>query len=265
MVGKAVKSMLKDSDIILTVSQASKLQLNNIYGIGYNKTNKIEKESEKRNSKLTKDIKNKIAIVGTGIDKSFCLNKNKGKNEKNIDFLCIGRIEKFYGLEKIWIQIKEQLPNAKLVVIGRINEESIDQLCKIGIDHRGFVSEKDKSSLYSKSKVFIFPSSMEGFGIAVAEAVYTNIPVVAWKIPVFEEFYLKDDSIKIKLIEFGDYKLFANECIKTLKEYENTKINDERKRAVFQFPSWQTVAKNVMATIDSANTNIRKQEHKKQN
>ena len=97
---------------------------------------------------------------------------------------------------------------------------------------------------------------MQGFGIAVAEAVYTNITVVAWKIPVFEEFYLKDDSIKIKLIEFGEYKLFAKECIKTLKEYENTKINDERKRAVFQFPSWQTVAKNVMATIDSANTNI---------
>src|SRR6185312_14069500 len=183
IVEKAVVSMLKDSDIILTVSQASKLQLNNIYGIGSDKINKIKEKADKKNN---------ITIVGTGIDKNFCFkNKNKEKIKKDIDFLCIGRIEKFHGLEKIWIQIKEQLPNAKLVVIGRITEENMGLLCKMGIDHRGFVSENDKISLYSKSKVFIFPSSMEGFGIAVAEAIYTDIPVIAWKLPVFEEFYLK--------------------------------------------------------------------------
>ena len=252
IIEKAIVSMLKDSDMILTVSQASKRQLNNIYGIEADKINKIKEKPDKKNSKLTKDIKNKIAIVGTGIDKSFCFkNKNKEKNKKDIDFLCIGRFEKFHGLENIWIQIKEEIPNARLVVIGRISKENIGRLYKMGIDHRGFVSEKEKSSLYSKSKVFIFPSSMEGFGIAVAEAIYANIPVVAWKLPVFEEFYLKDNRIKIKLIEYGNYNLFANECIKTLNEYGNVKKHDEGKRAVFQIPSWQTVAKNVMTTIDS--------------
>jgi glycosyltransferase involved in cell wall biosynthesis len=258
IVEKAVVSMLKDSDIILTVSQTSKLQLNNIYGIGIDKINKIKEKSDKRNNKLTKNIKNKIAIVGTGIDKSFYV-KDKDKNKidkKDIDFLCIGRIEKFHGLEKIWAKIREQLPNAKLVVIGRITEEGMSLLCKMGIDHRGFVSETDKISLYSRSKVFIFPSSMEGFGIAVAEAIYTNIPVIAWKLPVFEEFYLKDNKIKIKLIEFGDCNLFANECIKTLNEYGNTQKNDEGKRAIFQFPNWQTVAKNVITTIESVNINL---------
>jgi glycosyltransferase involved in cell wall biosynthesis len=265
IVEKAVVSMLKDSDIILTVSQASKLQLNNIYGIGSDKINKIKEKADEKNNKLTKNIKNKITIVGTGIDKNFCFkNKNKEKIKKDIDFLCIGRIEKFHGLEKIWIQIKEQLPNANLVVIGRITEENMGLLCKMGIDHRGFVSENEKISLYSKSKVFIFPSSMEGFGIAVAEAIYTDIPVIAWKLPVFEEFYLKDSRIKIKLIEFGDYNLFANECVKTLNEYGNTKENDEEKRAIFQFPSWQNVAKNVMTTIDSVNINL-KHKDKKEN
>src|SRR5919107_3568980 len=51
IVEKAVVSMLKDSDIILTVSQTSKLQLNNIYGIGSDKINKIKEKSGKRNSK----------------------------------------------------------------------------------------------------------------------------------------------------------------------------------------------------------------------
>ena len=54
---------------------------------------------------------------------------------------------------------------------GSISENSIDKLSKIGIDHRGFVSEEEKIKLYSKSKVFIFPSAREGFGIAVAECI----------------------------------------------------------------------------------------------
>jgi hypothetical protein len=73
---------------------------------------------------------------------------------------------------------------------------------------------------------------------------------------VFEEFYLKDSRIKIKLIEFGDYNLFANECVKTLIEYGKIKEYDEEKRAIFQFPSWQNVAKNVMTTIDSVNIKL---------
>ena len=129
---------------------------------------------------------------------------------------------------------------------------NINKLYKIGIDHRGFVSEEEKIKLYSKSKVFIFPSAREGFGIAVAEALYANIPIIAWKLPVFEEFYLKKDKTKkIHLIEYGKYNLFAEECIKALSK-QNTKKNIlEDNNTLFQFPTWQKVAQNVMALIDS--------------
>ena len=60
------------------------------------------------------------------------------------------------------------------------------KLLSMGIDHKGFVSEEEKLDLYSRTKVFVFPSSREGFGIAVAEALFLGIPVVAWKIPVLK-------------------------------------------------------------------------------
>jgi DNA repair protein RadC len=94
--------MLKDSDTILTVSQASKHELNTIYGIGVDKINKIKEKATIKTEILTKSIRDRIAIVGTGIDNNLLsrLNGNKDGNndKKDIDFLCIGRIEKFYGL-----------------------------------------------------------------------------------------------------------------------------------------------------------------------
>lgn len=85
-------------------------------------------------------------------------------------------------------------------MVGRTSPEVIDKLLSIGIDHSGFVSEKKKMDLYWRTKVFIFPSSREGFGIAVAEALFLPIPVVAWKIPVFEDLYSKNNQKDIKLV-----------------------------------------------------------------
>ena len=245
--------MLRNSDTILTVSQTSKQQLINIYGIERNKTTNFKKSEEKK-ERTVEELDNKIAIVGTGTEKNFFKEKESIKTKKDIDFLCIGRIEKFHGLEKIWLTIKTQRPKSNLVIVGRATKEHIARLRKIGIDHRGFVSEEEKINLYSKSKVFIFPSSREGFGIALAEAIYANLHVVAWKIPVFEELYSNKNSAKIKLIEFENYNLFAEECLNALDQQEEDKrLDKNNKKICFYFPTWQTVAKNVMMAIESIN------------
>ncbi|MBA3284961.1 MAG: hypothetical protein H0U27_07865, partial [Nitrosopumilus sp.] len=56
---------------------------------------------------------------------------------------------------------------------------------------------------------------------------------------------------KIKLIEYGNSDLFAKECIVTLDLYSNTKKDKDVKRIILPIPNWQTVAQNVMATIES--------------
>ena len=254
LIQKATAVMLKDSDMILTVSQASKHELNTVYGIGVSKINNLKETANKKTRDLAKNLTNRIAIVGTGIDKNiFLKDSNRGviNNKKDIDFLCIGRIEKFHGLEEIWNAIKTLRPESNFVMVGRIPPDKAAKLRNAGIDHRGFVSEEEKISLYSKSKVFIFPSSREGFGIAVAEALVSSVPTVAWKLPVFEELYLKNGNANIKLIEYGETRLFAEECVKMLNKYGIIKKANEGKKVSFQLPNWQTVAKNVMTTIES--------------
>ena len=43
----------------------------------------------------------------------------------------------------------------------------------------GYVAEAEKAEHFNLGDVFFFPSAMEGFGLAVAEAMSSGLPVVA--------------------------------------------------------------------------------------
>ncbi|MFW5692040.1 MAG: glycosyltransferase family 4 protein [Chloroflexota bacterium] len=51
----------------------------------------------------------------------------------------------------------------------------------------GYVDEADKAAVYRLANVFVSPSMYEGFGLPVLEAMASGTPVVANKIPVYEE------------------------------------------------------------------------------
>ena len=206
LIERAFKKMIRTSDAIITVSVSSMRQLYTHCGMT---------ESE---------IRNKVSIVGASIDPIpiDCDNKRK-----DIDFLCVGRIDKFKGIENIWELLKEKNPKSNFVMIGKASKKEIDKFHKLGIDHRGIVSENEKFEIFQRARVFLFPSVREGFGMAVAEAIHMSLPVIAWRIPVFEELYenekCDDDNnpsiSKIKrltLIKSEDYKSFAEEAINTL-------------------------------------------------
>ena len=54
---------------------------------------------------------------------------------------------------------------------------------RLGLDGRvvftGYVAEAEKPEHFNLGDVFLFPSAMEGFGLAVAEAMSSGLPVVA--------------------------------------------------------------------------------------
>jgi glycosyltransferase involved in cell wall biosynthesis len=224
MIDKATRAMIRDSNRILTVSLSSARQLDSIFSIS-------------KNGK-------KVVVVGASVD-AFPLYYVKGKD---IDFLCIGRIEKFDGLEEIWMSIKKRDSKANFVIIGRASQQDIIRLRSIGIDHRGIVTEKDKIELYSRAHVFIFPSTMEGFGIAVAEALYAGLPVITWKLPVFEEMYAEFRE-RVKLIDPKNYDLFAEECITILRRNQRKLTSNGPKIHFEMVTTWENVAEKVVSVI----------------
>lgn len=75
------------------------------------------------------------------------------------------------------------------------------------ISFRGRVDDEELSRLYSRGDIFITTSLHEGFGMAIAEAMYNRLPVVATSggaIP-----YLVENGVTGFLVPPGDYKQLA--------------------------------------------------------
>jgi glycosyltransferase involved in cell wall biosynthesis len=255
IVEKLTSTMIRDSDMILTVSRTSARQLCSIYGISG-----IDIKKQQYSASLGSG---KIRIVGTGVDR---LPVDTGA-QKNIDFFCIGRIEKLDGIDKIWSALRKLRPKVNFVMMGRASLSEINHLKSIGIDHRGEVPDEEKLELYSRAKVFLFPSSREGFGIALAESLLLGMAAVTWRLPVFEELYSESMMTKqgmLRLVETGNYELFASEALKALDLY------DMRNRIISELPLSSTTTSSSpvsseskkAATISILKLTEEKQEHR---
>ena len=51
----------------------------------------------------------------------------------------------------------------------------------------GYLTDEDKNALYKNTRLFLFPSVFEGFGIPPIEATFNDAPVLVSKIEVLEE------------------------------------------------------------------------------
>src|SRR5215218_10302497 len=225
IIEKLTGVMIRDSDMVLTVSRTSARELCSSYGITVNDTKK-----EEYSTTTTPLRSGRIRIVGTGVDRLTI----DTSAQKDIDFFCIGRIEKFDGIDKIWSALRKLRPEINFVMIGRASLREISHLRSIGVDHKGEVTDEEKLELYSRAKVFLFPSSREGFGIALAESLQLGMAAVIWRLPVFDELYSDSSMAKqgsVRLVERGNYELFASEALKALELY------DMRNRMISAQPS----------------------------
>jgi glycosyltransferase involved in cell wall biosynthesis len=189
----------------------------------------------------------KIRIVGTGVDRLTI----DTSAQKDIDFFCIGRIEKLDGIDKIWSTLRKLRPELNFVMIGRASLREMSHLRSIGVNHKGEVPDEEKLELYSRAKVFLFPSSREGFGIALAESLQLGMAAVIWRLPVFDELYSESRMAKqgsIRLVEKGNYELFASEALKALDLY------DMRNRMISAQPSLSSSSSPVSSEGKSVGT-----------
>ncbi|HKF26870.1 MAG TPA: glycosyltransferase family 4 protein [Nitrososphaera sp.] len=248
--------MIRDSDMILTVSHTSARQLCSFYGLTIND---MKKEEEYTSTPVGSG---KIRIVGTGVDKLTI----DTSAQKDIDFFCIGRIEKLDGIDKIWSNLRKLRPGLNFVMIGRASLREMSHLRSIGVNHKGEVPDEEKLELYSRAKVFLFPSSREGFGIALAESLHLGMAAVIWRLPVFDELYSESRMAKqgsIRLVEQGHYELFASEALKALDLYNmrNRMISAQPSLSSSSSPASSSEGKSV-ATISVLKLTKEKHEYR---
>ena len=222
--GKLVeKIMVNLTDEIITVSKRTKTDLMAI------------KSSEKS------------VVIPNGIDFNY-INKINPSDEKS-DIIFAGRLIKEKNVDiliKTIAIVKERIPDIKCFIIGdgpeRAKLERLVQELDIqnNVSFKGFMKNYNDLISYMKaSKVFVLPSTREGFGIVVIEANACGLPVVVVnhkmnaasdliinnKNGIISDFS-KEDIAENIISMIDKKKIMQNDCTQNSMKYDWDKIVD---------------------------------------
>jgi len=115
-------------------------------------------------------------------------------------------IKGIFDLLYIWERLCNKLPHAKLCIIGSERKEYVSKLLISIKKHKlenniallGPLTGVDKYVALKASKVFVYPSYLESWGIVVCEALACGLPVIAYNLPAYT-IYKTQATIKVPI------------------------------------------------------------------
>ncbi|MEK7067246.1 MAG: glycosyltransferase family 1 protein [Patescibacteria group bacterium] len=229
---------LRTADMIIAISEATKRDIINIYGMPAEKIRVIYC-----------GFKNICALSGARITapEDFFLFIGALKERKNV----AGVIRAFALYHK-----KNPLAKERLLIVGYgagayreeleriISEEKIGEL----IMRIGQISDEQLSFLYQKARALVFPSFIEGFGFPVLEAMACGLPVITSNSSSLAELGAHDSAI---LIDPKNQEAIAEAMRDVVHNavLRSRLIANGKKRA--DYFSWEKMAKEFLAIIHS--------------
>lgn len=197
----------------------------------------------------------RIFVVGSGINyDSIQAVKSKGKS---YDACFLGSIIPRKGvidLVEVWREVARSKPDAKLVIIGsgwgRPYENRVRELIgKYGlqdnINMTGFVGEMEKYWLMKQSRIFVFPSHLEGVPLAICEAMACGLPVVAYKLPGYTGWY----GNNLVYVKKGDVEGLTSAVMSFLEDdFLRRKMGKKAMKRAKQY-TWDSIAKHELETV----------------
>jgi glycosyltransferase involved in cell wall biosynthesis len=207
---------------------------------------KIISVSEMTKEKLIKELKvpeQKIVVIPNAID-IHSISKIKPAKESS-DIIFAGRLLSHKNVEVlIRAMSAPALKDKKLLIIGDGPErEALESLAKElsltdQITFKGFIEKhEDVLALIKSSKVFVLPSTREGFGISIIEANACSIPAIttshkdnASKSLIKEGkngfvCELNENDLAENILKaLKQSKKMKKECVESAKEYDWSKV-----------------------------------------
>lgn len=194
----------------------------------------------------------KIVVISMGINKTYIDGISPQKMER-YDACFLGRLhisKGVFDLVEIWRLVVENGEGARLAVVGNINQEVFSKLkekikaygLEKNISFLGFLPMEDVYRTLKSSKVFVFPSHEEGWGISVCEAMACGLPAVAYDLPVLREIFPKG----IVRIKMGDYQAFADNVLELLRsKVKYDRLSEDAATMASQYSWDETAAKEL--------------------
>ncbi len=200
-----------------------------------------------------------FVIIPNGIDVDRFAGKHVRPLEQYADgrlnILFVGRLDPRKGfryLLRAFPLIKEELPQARLIVVGAYRKNEMSGFLHDVRDHHltgvkfvGRVSDDELPRYYHSCNVFCAPSTgFESFGIVLLEAMAAGKPTVASNIPGYRD--LLEDGQEGFLAEPKNERSLAEAIIRILKDPALQQRMGARGRVKASQYSWKQVALRVL-------------------
>lgn len=210
---------------------------------------KATEEDIKRNYKIGRAI-----ITGNGVN--FDTFKEIEKHEKIYDAVYLGRVSKEKGICTLlgaWSKVVRKIPSAKLVLIGGISDYFKDELAltveKLNLSPNvfftGFVSDQQVAAILQASKIFVFPSTEEGFGLAILEAMAARLPCILSDLPALRENF-ENSAIFVKPNKIEGFAQAILDLFFDSEKYFELQREGQR---IAQQHSWDMVANKELEAL----------------
>ncbi len=197
-----------------------------------------------------------VFVVSMGVNFSEYTKVISASDTKPYDAIFVGRLHPQKGLldlVKIWKIVCAKRPESRLAIIGggsdswfnRIRKEIENTGLQDNIDILGFKDGEEKTRLLKSARCFVMPSHYESWGMTAVEAMASGLPVVAYRLPVFEEIFY-DTMI---MVAIGDVQRFADSALEILSKTEyREKLSTEAVFFAKKF-DWHNIAEQEIQII----------------
>lgn len=153
-------------------------------------------------------------------------------------------------------RLSSAAPDARIIMLGDgpLRERflaAVREAALTNLDAPGFASESEKWRLLRSATLFAAPSSEEGWGIAVGEALIAGLPVVLYDLPAYAHF----GALPIR-VPVADRERFIETVVSLVESGERLACERQRVEAgAASLPRWPDVlAREIDAMSDRRRT-----------
>lgn len=232
---------LQKSNKIIAVSQATKDDIQTIYGISGDKINVVHEGVDRSFLNDQSDVTDLKARFG--VDQPFMLFVGISRPRKNL-----ARILGAFAAAKDRFDKR-----MKLVIAGPEDDRflNIRQLSReLKIDESvillGRVTEQELHSLYRSARCLLFPTLYEGFGLPILEAMASGTPVLTSSMPAHMEI-AGDAAVFVNPLDISEMGDAMAEIAENSGLRERLMVKGMDRARMF---SWESCAHQTMAVYD---------------
>jgi glycosyltransferase involved in cell wall biosynthesis len=137
-----------------------------------------------------------VSVVTHGVEPEF-LSLVRDRDEERPYILCVSTLHPHKNLDRlvrVFARLQPRHPQLRLVLAGmrgfhaeQIEKQIVDSGLAGSVELTGWIARESLYELYRRATLFIYPSTFEGFGMPVLEALGAGLPVACSDIPALHE------------------------------------------------------------------------------